>query len=139
MVIAIVQLLFAALLDGLHENGKLTSMSLWVELYAMISGDVRFSAMLGQPGSTPLDLFKFYVDDLKSRFQVNHSLNPSIAHPIDPRAFTSPTRPIVFVSRKNIYGRCLYTIFTEMPLHYLCLLHVIAYRIFFFSSANIFF
>lgn len=27
-----------------------------------------FSAMLGQPGSTPLDLFKFYVNDLKSRF-----------------------------------------------------------------------
>ena len=65
----------AALLDELHENGKLTSMSLWVELYAMISGDVRFSAMLGQPGSTPLDLFKFYVDDLKSRFQVqSHAL-----------------------------------------------------------------
>ena len=64
------QSIFAALLDELHENGKLTSMSLWVELYAMISGDVRFSAMLGQPGSTPLDLFKFYVDDLKSRFQV---------------------------------------------------------------------
>ena len=71
MVFALVSTLcFAALLDELHENGKLTSMSLWVELYAMISGDVRFSAMLGQPGSTPLDLFKFYVDDLKSRFQV---------------------------------------------------------------------
>ena len=27
-----------------------------------------FTAMLGQPGSTPLDLFKFYVADLKSRF-----------------------------------------------------------------------
>jgi len=25
--------------------------------------------MLGQPGSTPLDLFKFYVEELKSRFQ----------------------------------------------------------------------
>ncbi len=24
--------------------------------------------MLGQPGSTPLDLFKFYVEDLKSRY-----------------------------------------------------------------------
>ena len=59
---------FGQLLDELHENGKLTSMSLWVELYAMISGDVRFAAMLGQPGSTPLDLFKFYVNDLKSRF-----------------------------------------------------------------------
>ena len=28
----------------------------------------RFSQLLGQPGSTPLDLFKFYVADLKSRF-----------------------------------------------------------------------
>jgi len=59
---------FSVLLDELHEQGKLTSMSLWVELYPVISSDVRFSAMLGQPGSTPLDLFKFYVEDLKSRF-----------------------------------------------------------------------
>lgn len=43
-------------------------MSLWVELYPIISADIRFSAMLGQSGSTPLDLFKFYVEDLKSRF-----------------------------------------------------------------------
>ncbi|XP_040567310.1 LOW QUALITY PROTEIN: pre-mRNA-processing factor 40 homolog A [Lepeophtheirus salmonis] len=56
------------LLDELHEQGKLTSMSLWVELYPTISGDIRFSNSLGQPGSTPLDLFKFYVEDLKSRF-----------------------------------------------------------------------
>ncbi|KAL0274675.1 UNVERIFIED_CONTAM: hypothetical protein PYX00_002747 [Menopon gallinae] len=41
---------FIALLDELHEQ------------------DIRFSAMLGQSGSTPLDLFKFYVEDLKSRF-----------------------------------------------------------------------
>lgn len=59
---------FISLLDELHEQGKLTSMSLWVELYPMLSADIRFSAMLGQPGSTPLDLFKFYVEDLKSRF-----------------------------------------------------------------------
>ncbi|XP_037928198.1 pre-mRNA-processing factor 40 homolog A [Teleopsis dalmanni] len=59
---------FINLLDLLHEEGKLTSMSLWVELYPVISSDLRFSAMLGQPGSTPLDLFKFYVEDLKARF-----------------------------------------------------------------------
>nr|SVE73554.1 EOG090X064W [Daphnia atkinsoni] len=59
---------FLNLLDELHENGKLTSMSLWVELYPIISTDLRFSAMLGQPGSNPLDLFKFYIEDLKSRF-----------------------------------------------------------------------
>merc|ERR1712203_1349894 len=52
------------LLDELHEAGKLTSMSLWVELYQSICADNRFSHMLGQPGSTPLDLFKFYVEDL---------------------------------------------------------------------------
>lgn len=59
---------FILLLDSLHEQGKLTSMSLWVELYPVISGDIRFTNMLGQPGSTPLDLFKFYVEDLKARF-----------------------------------------------------------------------
>ncbi|CAG4971484.1 unnamed protein product [Parnassius apollo] len=59
---------FLALLDSLHEEGKLTSMSLWVELYPVISSDIRFSAMLGQSGSTPLDLFKFYVENLKARF-----------------------------------------------------------------------
>ncbi|XP_055640317.1 pre-mRNA-processing factor 40 homolog A [Toxorhynchites rutilus septentrionalis] len=59
---------FLALLDSLHEEGKLTSMSLWVELYPIISADLRFSAMLGQTGSTPLDLFKFYVENLKARF-----------------------------------------------------------------------
>ncbi|XP_017854029.1 pre-mRNA-processing factor 40 homolog A [Drosophila busckii] len=59
---------FLALLDTLHEEGKLTSMSLWVELYPIISADIRFSAMLGQNGSTPLDLFKFYVENLKARF-----------------------------------------------------------------------
>ncbi len=45
-----------------------TSMSLWVELYPLISADARFSQMLGQAGSSPLDLFKFYVEDLKSRY-----------------------------------------------------------------------
>jgi len=43
-------------------------MSLWVELFGIVSNDERFSKMLGQPGSTPLDLFKLYVEDLKARF-----------------------------------------------------------------------
>ena len=59
---------FKVLLDELHEQGKLHSMSLWMDLYSVVSQDVRFTNMLGQPGSTPLDLFKFYVEDLKARF-----------------------------------------------------------------------
>lgn len=65
---------FLTLLDALHEDGKLTSMSTWVELYPTISADLKFSAMLGQPGSTPLDLFKFYVDQLKANFHDDKKL-----------------------------------------------------------------
>ncbi|XP_067385599.1 pre-mRNA-processing factor 40 homolog B isoform X3 [Emydura macquarii macquarii] len=61
-------LLAQAFLDELHEKGQLHSMSTWMELYSSLSADARFANMLGQPGSTPLDLFKFYVEDLKARF-----------------------------------------------------------------------
>ncbi|XP_063069622.1 pre-mRNA-processing factor 40 homolog A isoform X2 [Engraulis encrasicolus] len=59
---------FQKFLDELHEQGQLHSMSAWMEMYPTISSDIRFSNMLGQPGSTPLDLFKFYVEDLKARY-----------------------------------------------------------------------
>lgn len=59
---------YLCLLDELREKGKLNSMSLWVDTYSMISADERFDTMLYQSGSTSLDLFKFYVDDLKARF-----------------------------------------------------------------------
>ncbi|KAM5182218.1 pre-mRNA-processing factor 40 homolog B [Mantella aurantiaca] len=59
---------FQVFLDELHETGQLHSMSTWLELYPFVSNDSRFANMLGQTGSTPLDLFKFYVEDLKARF-----------------------------------------------------------------------
>jgi pre-mRNA-processing factor 40 len=59
---------FLCLLDELVHQGKLNSMSRWADLYSVISADERFNVMLYQSGSSPLDLFKFYVDDLKARF-----------------------------------------------------------------------
>ncbi|KAJ8024892.1 Pre-mRNA-processing factor 40-like A [Holothuria leucospilota] len=59
---------FIVLLDELHERGQLNSMSQWMQLFPIINSDPRFHNMLGNPGSTPLDLFKFYVEDLKARF-----------------------------------------------------------------------
>lgn len=59
---------FLCLLDELHEQGKLSPNSLWIDLFASISADERFNAMLTLDGSTPLDLFKFYVEDLKARY-----------------------------------------------------------------------
>lgn len=40
-----------ALLEELHDSGRLNSMSLWMDLYPVISQDVRFHNMLGQPGT----------------------------------------------------------------------------------------
>ena len=41
---------FLVLLDELHEQGRLNSMSLWMDLFLIISSDGRFQHMLGQPG-----------------------------------------------------------------------------------------
>ena len=62
---------FVQLLDSLYKQGKLTSISKWSTLYPEISTDSRFVALLSQPlsGSTSLDLFKFYVEDLRSRYE----------------------------------------------------------------------
>lgn len=71
---------FLKLLDELHASGKLNSLSKWVTLYHDISADARFEAMLSQPlnGSTPLDLFKFYVEELKARYEDEKALIRSI-------------------------------------------------------------
>jgi pre-mRNA-processing factor 40 len=58
---------FQSFLEELHKDGRITCNSLWKTLYPVFSKDQRYHEMLGQPGSTPLDLFKFYIDDLKMR------------------------------------------------------------------------
>ena len=40
------------LLDELHEQGRLNSMSLWMDLFHIVSSDLRFEQMLGQPGES---------------------------------------------------------------------------------------
>lgn len=42
---------FLVLLDELHEQGRLNSMSLWMDLFLITSCDIRFEHMLGQPGT----------------------------------------------------------------------------------------
>lgn len=59
---------FSGFLDDLHKQGHINSLSRWMDLYPKLCNDSRFDDMLGIPGSTPLDLFKFLVEDLKSRY-----------------------------------------------------------------------
>ncbi|KAL7669902.1 hypothetical protein ACOME3_004849 [Neoechinorhynchus agilis] len=69
---------FLDLLDELRDAKKLTCRSMWREVYPVFRSDDRFLNMVGQPGSTPLDLFKFYVDALKTRYDQDRRLIKSI-------------------------------------------------------------
>ena len=46
-------------------------MSLWMDLYRIISQDVRFSNMLGQPGKTPVSINAVNADFIPVSFHVN--------------------------------------------------------------------
>lgn len=55
---------FKSLLNGLVEKGDVTRLSQWKDLYPLIRDDERYEALLGLPGSSPLDLWMDTVDDL---------------------------------------------------------------------------
>uniref|UniRef100_A0A8R1DV34 FF domain-containing protein n=1 Tax=Caenorhabditis japonica TaxID=281687 RepID=A0A8R1DV34_CAEJA len=65
---------YRKMLEEHHKRGDLTSMSLWTSLFPIFASDSRFERMLLQPGSSPLDLFKFYVEDLKEQFTEDRRL-----------------------------------------------------------------
>ncbi|KAF2691327.1 U1 snRNP-associated protein Usp104 [Lentithecium fluviatile CBS 122367] len=48
---------FKQLLTELQETGRLKSGTKWKDIHDVIQDDPRYSAMLGQSGSSPLDLF----------------------------------------------------------------------------------
>jgi pre-mRNA-processing factor 40 len=54
---------FLELLNELREAGKVKAGTKWMQVFPEISEDSRYVAMLGQPGSTPLDLFWDMVEE----------------------------------------------------------------------------
>lgn len=56
---------FKALLYELKEKGELTRTSKWKETLPKFRSDERYTDLLGQPGSSPLDLWMDAVDDLQ--------------------------------------------------------------------------
>ena len=55
---------FRALMHEMAEKGELTMESKWKEVHERIKDDERYLALLGQPGSGPLELWMDAVDDL---------------------------------------------------------------------------
>lgn len=57
------------LLQSLVEQGVLTTTTKWKTVYPLIKDDPRFLAMLGQPGSDPLEMFWDIEGDMEERFR----------------------------------------------------------------------
>lgn len=56
---------FNSLLIKMKIRGNIHSLSLWKDVHGFLKTKTEYQNMLGQSGSTPLDLFKFFVNDLK--------------------------------------------------------------------------
>lgn len=54
---------FTSLLKELRSQGKIKAGTKWMNIFPLIQDDPRYVAMLGQPGSSPLDLFWDTVED----------------------------------------------------------------------------
>jgi len=53
---------FDSLLGELRESGDLNARTRWGKIYPKVKDDVRFKEILGQPGSSPMDLFYDKID-----------------------------------------------------------------------------
>lgn len=78
---------FQALLQELKSAGKIKAGSKWSQIHPLIKTDPRYTGMLGQSGSTPLDLFWDTVEDeeraLRStRNDVLDVLDVSVFYPL---------------------------------------------------------
>lgn len=60
---------FVGLLRELQDQGKLRVGTKWKEIHPIIKDEPRFTAMLGQNGSTPLDLFWDALDVEENKFR----------------------------------------------------------------------
>ena len=54
---------FLGLLRDLRTAGKIKASTKWMQILPLFEEDARYQAMLGQPGSTPLDLFWDMIEE----------------------------------------------------------------------------
>ncbi|KAL5420856.1 hypothetical protein PMIN04_006103 [Paraphaeosphaeria minitans] len=60
---------FKQLLQGLQKAGKLRAGTKWKDIHPLIQEDPRYVAILGQGGSSPLDLFWDALEDEENKFR----------------------------------------------------------------------
>jgi FF domain len=96
---------FRSLLKEYKDAGVIGFKSKWKDLYPMIKGDERYTNMLGNPGSNPLDMFWDYQINLEDAYRADKRTIydlMKVAYSL-PSATTTTLkqRPITKVSVKN--------------------------------------
>jgi pre-mRNA-processing factor 40 len=69
------------MLEELRQAGKIVAGSKWSEVYPIIELDERYHNMLGNPGSSPLDLFWDVVDELDQKVEENSRVIENVLAP----------------------------------------------------------
>ena len=65
---------FKAVLTSLKQHDVIHAKAKWKNIYPLIKDEPSFVSMLGQPGSTPLDLFWDFITDCRSAYKVDARL-----------------------------------------------------------------
>ncbi|KAF9956449.1 PRP40 pre-mRNA processing factor 40, partial [Modicella reniformis] len=58
---------FKELLTEMRKKGQLNAKTLWMQIQPLMKEDPRYQDMLGQPGSTPMELFWDMIEDLDEK------------------------------------------------------------------------
>lgn len=65
---------FKELLAELRRKGQLNAKTCWMQIHPLIKDDSRYQTVLGQPGSTPMELFWDLIEDLDERLYQDRKL-----------------------------------------------------------------
>ncbi|KAF9581722.1 hypothetical protein BGW38_001160 [Lunasporangiospora selenospora] len=74
---------FKELLAELRKMGQVHAKSMWMQIHPLIKLDARYLDMLGQPGSTPMELFWDLVEDLDEKLYQDRRTVQDLLRDID--------------------------------------------------------
>lgn len=74
---------FIALLDSLRQEGSITAKTKWMDLYPKIKATDAYKNLLGQLGSSPLELFWDVVEELDIRLYEQRRLAENVLRDAD--------------------------------------------------------
>ncbi|CAA9958432.1 hypothetical protein CFE70_001971 [Pyrenophora teres f. teres 0-1] len=94
---------FLELLDQLTKDGVLRAGTKWKDIHSVIQNDPRYTAMLGQEGSSPLDLFRDALEVEEGKFR---SLRRRALDVLEHERFevttSTPVEDFLSVMRKDV-------------------------------------